>query len=130
MAVMEKRTAPAPTLVRGAFDPAITDDGRVNAKVLAQLLDLPLAAVAPALGTSRRALEVNPTAPKAQANARRLLTAMNELATNLTDKRYALFWLKTPYEAFAGKTAADWLKDGDLDGVCTAINRLIVNQPD
>lgn len=115
---------------RGAFDFAITADGRVDTKVLARLLDLPMTTIAPALGLTRRALDINPTAPKAQPNARRLLIAMNELACNLTDKRYALFWLKTPYTPFGGKTAADWLKEGDLDSVCDEIHRIIVNQPD
>jgi hypothetical protein len=128
VAVMPKRSVP--TLARGAFEPAITAEGRVDIKVLAKLLDLPLATLAPALGLSRRALDIDPTAAKAQTNARRFLTAMNELAANLTDKRFALFWLKTPYKTFGGRTAADWLKDGDLDGVCAAIDRLVVNQPE
>jgi hypothetical protein len=128
MAVIEK--SKSVNLVRGAFDQAITAEGRVDVKVLAGLLDLPLATLAPAFGVSRRALDSNPITPKAQTNARRFVVAMNELATNLTDKRFALFWLKTPYATFAGKTAADWLKDGDLDGVCAAIDRVIVNQPE
>jgi uncharacterized protein (DUF2384 family) len=94
------------------------------------LLDLPLATLAPAFGLTRRALDVNPTAPKAQVRARRFLMMMNELAVNLTQKRYALFWLKTPCTEFGRRTPADWLKDGDLDGVCAAIGRLVVNQPD
>jgi hypothetical protein len=114
----------------GAFDRAMTDDGRVDAKALAQLLDLPMSTVAPALGLTHRALEINPTAPKAQPAARRLLTAMNELALNLTEGRYAVSWLKTPYSAFGGQTAADWLTAGDLDGVCTHIDRLVRRQPD
>src|SRR5665213_336623 len=106
----------------GACDAAIHPDGRVDAKALARLLDLPMTTLAPALGLTRRALDMNPTAAKAQPNARRLLTAMNELARNLTEKRYAIFWLKTPYAAFGGHTAADWLKEGDLIGVCAHIN--------
>jgi hypothetical protein len=47
-----------------------------------------------------------------------------------TDRRYAIMWLKSPYKPFAGKKPADWLKDGDLDGVCGEIGRLVANQPD
>lgn len=124
---VNRKSAPQPG---GAFDDAITEEGRVDVKVLARLLDLPLATLAPALGLTRRALDVNPTAPKAQVRARRFLMTMNELAVNLTQKRYALFWLKTPRTEFGRRSPADWLKDGDLDGVCAAIGRLVVNQPD
>lgn len=117
-------------LPEGAFDGALTPDGRVDTKMLARLFDLPITTIAPALGLTRRALDINPTAPKGQPNARRLLAAMNELAVNFTDKRYALFWLKTPYSAFGGETAADWLERGDLNGVCALINRLVRQQPD
>jgi hypothetical protein len=129
MATMVKQSATAHSTT-GAFDDAITADGRVNAKSLARVLDLPLATIAPALGLTQRALNLDPTSPKVQPNAVRLLTAMNELARSLTEKRYAIFWLKTPCDAFGGHTAADWLKDGDLSGVCTYINRLVVRQPD
>ena len=115
---------------RGAFDEAITGDGRVDVKKLARLLDLPLATIAPAIGVTQRALNVNPTSVKAQRNAARLLTAMNELARSLLEKRYAIFWLKTPSDVFGGRSPADWLKDGDLNGVCTHINRLVRRQPD
>ena len=114
----------------GAFDEAITADGRVDTKRLARVLDLPLATIAPALGLTQRALNLNPTSAKVQANAARLLTAMNGLARSLSEKRYAIFWLKTPYDVFGGHSAADWLKDGDLNGVCTHINRLVLRQPD
>ena len=114
----------------GAFDDAITADGRVDVKRLALVLDLPLATIAPALGLTQRALKLNPTSPAVQANAARLLTAMNELARSLREKRYAIFWLKTPYDAFGGQSAADWLMDGDLSGVCTHINRFVRRQPD
>jgi hypothetical protein len=114
----------------GAFDDAIGADGRIDLKTLARALDLPLATIARALGLSQRTGKVNSTSPKVQANAAELLTAMNELALSLTDKRFAIFWLKTPYKALGGRTPADWLKDGDLDGVCSYINRLVRGQPD
>jgi len=126
---MEKPNA-ASVFERGAFDEAITRDGRVDVKTLARLLDLPLATIAPALGLTQRALNLNPTSAKAQRNAARLLTSMNELARSLLDKRYAIFWLKTPTDVFGGRSAADWLKDGDLNGVCTHISRLVLRQPD
>ena len=114
----------------GAFDDAITADGCIDVKRLALVLGLSLATIAPALGLTQRALKLNPTSPEVQANAARLLAAMNELARSLREKRYAIFWLKTPYDAFGGHSAADWLMDGDLSGVCTHINRLVRRQPD
>ena len=128
-AKMEKQSAIA-HLETGAFGDAITSDGRIDAKSLAGLLDLPLATIAPALGLTPRALGLNPASPRVQSNAARLLTAMNELALSLTERRYAIFWLKTPCDAFGGDTPADWLKAGDLSGVCTHINRVVLRQPD
>ena len=115
---------------RGAFDEAISGDGRIDAKSLARVLELPLATIAPALGLTPRVLNLKPMSAKAQSNAARLLNAMNELARSLPEKRYAIFWLKTPYDVFGGLSAADWLKSGDLNGVCTHIGRLVRRQPD
>ena len=115
---------------RGAFDGAVGTNGRIDVKVLARELDLPMATIAPALGLSVRALNANPTSFKAQAKAAKLLAAMNELAVNLLAKRYAILWLKTPQTAFGNRTAADWLHEGDLDTVCAEIRSFIMNEPD
>jgi len=114
----------------GAFDDALDARGRIDVKALARGLDVPIAVIAPALGVTPRALNANPTSFKAQSKAAKLLAVMNELALNLTEKRYAIFWLKTPYPAFGGNTAADWLRAGDLDGVCREIRSSIMNEPD
>jgi hypothetical protein len=89
----------------GAFDDAITANGRIDPKRLARVLDLPLATIARALGLSQRSAKLSATSPKVQSNAAELL-AMNELALSFTNKRYAIFWLKTSCEAFGGHTPA------------------------
>ena len=116
--------------IRGAFDEAVAPGGCINVKALAYALDLPLSTMAPALGLTTRAIALDPTALKAQPRAAQLLMAMNELALHLTERRYAVSWLKTPNRTFGNQSAADWLKEGDLDGVCGHIGRLVVGQPD
>lgn len=127
-AVMDDRTTAS--LSSRAFDEAVTRDASIDTKVLARLLGLPLSTLAPAFGVSTRTLEINQVAPKAQDRARQLVAALNKLALNLSDRRYAIMWLKSPYKPFAGKMPADWLEDGDLDGVCDEIERIVANQPD
>lgn len=88
------------------------------------------ATLAPALGLTVRALNANPTSFKAQAKAAKLLAAVNELALNLIEKHYAILWLKTPQAGLGNRSAADWLREGDVDGVSGEIHSFMMNEPD
>jgi hypothetical protein len=115
----------------GAFTDDVTDDrGRVNVRLLAHALDLPMTTIAPALDLKPRWLNQNPTGQTFQGKAIMLLELVNELASVLGGKKYVALYLKTAQPDFAGATPADQLKKGRLQYLRTYVNDVVTMRPD
>ncbi len=109
---------------------AISQNGRVNVRDLAQEIDVPLEVLAAALGKSTRWLNADPEAASIQPNAVRIVGMVNDLAEHLGEKRYALFWLKTPQPEFGNATPIDYLREGRLELVLGLANDIVRMVPD
>ena len=115
----------------GAFTDEVTDpQGRINIKLLARILDLPMTTIAPALGLKPRVLNENPTGKSFQSKAIILLDMANELASLLGDKKYVVLYLKTAQPDFKDETPADQLKEGRLQFLRSYVNDAITMKPD
>lgn len=123
-----ERTIKAPL---GAFTDDVTDaQGRINIKLLAHALDLPMTTIAPALGLKSRVLNDNPTGKSFQSKAIVLLDMANELASLLGGKKYVVLYLKTAQPDFDGETPADQIKKGRLQFMRSYVNDAITMKPD
>ena len=118
-------TVSAKSIVR-----AISENGRVNVRELASEIDVPVDALAGALGKTARWLNMEPEAASVQAAAGRIVQMVNELAEFLGDKRYAIFWLKTPQPEFGEQTPIDYLRAGHLDLVVGLARDIVFMVPD
>jgi hypothetical protein len=108
----------------------ISANGRVNVRSLAAAIDVPMDALAGALGKSKRWLDHDPEAASIQPAAISIVQMVNELAGHLGEKRYALSWLKTPQPEFGQQTPLDYLRAGHLDLVIGLANDILVMVPD
>jgi Protein of unknown function (DUF2384) len=112
--------------------PVLTDQGRVDVKRLSLELDLPVPALAPALGRSSRWVNEHPTAASLQPAALELVDAINALAESLGGMKFARAWLKTPNAEFAARTPADILRHekNGRSAVVGLIWAVVTHQPD
>jgi hypothetical protein len=121
----------SPRPIRGAFDAdVITDQGRIDVKLLATSLDLPMSTIAPALGLKPRTVNDNPTGASLQPKAAVLLAMANDLAIELGEKRFVVLYLKSPRPEFKGKAAADLLREGKLTSAAVAVRNMVYGVPD
>jgi hypothetical protein len=93
-------------------------------------MDLTLSQLALILGVAPTRLTESPTNRIIQRSANKLLTMLNELALHLQEKRYALYWLRTPQRELGGLTALDWLMNGRLEEIDDYVGRMVAFQPD
>jgi hypothetical protein len=91
----------------------ITDEGRVDAKVLAREIDVSVPTIAKLLGKSPRFLNDYPTAKSAQRRALTLVDRVNDLAAELGGLKFAIVWLKTPMRELGDRSAIEVLSGGD-----------------
>ncbi len=91
----------------------ITDEGRVDVKVLALQIDVSVQTIAKVLGKSARFLNGYPTAKCAQKRALILVDRVNDLADQLGGLKFAVAWLKTPMRGLGGRTALQALEGND-----------------
>ena len=128
MTAVLEQTLKAPL---GVFTDEVTDDrGRVNVRLLAQALDLPMTTIAPALALKPRWLNANPTGQSFQPKAVILLELVNELATVLGGKKYVVLYLKTEQPDFADETPAEQLKKGRLQFLRSYVHDVATQRPD
>jgi Protein of unknown function (DUF2384) len=118
------------TTASSIAEKAIGQQGRVNVVKLASELDIPLDALAGAFKKSRRYLHMEPKAKSVQTDAVKIVRMVDELAEHLGERRFALFWLKTPQPEFRGKTPIDYLRDGHLDLVLGLAHDIVFMVPD
>jgi len=121
---------PSATTARSIAEKAIGQQGRVNVVKLADELDIPLDALAGALKKSRRYLNMEPEAKSVQTDAAKIVRMVDELAEHLGERRFALFWLKTPQPEFRGKTPIDYMRGGQLDLVLGLAHDIVFMVPD
>jgi hypothetical protein len=113
------------------FDPdVISDDGRIDAKKLADALDITLTQLAKIINTKPKTLSESPTSRKIQEPASKLLGMMDDVADYLQEKRFAIYWLHTPQRELGDRTALDWLLEGKLDEIRDHVSRIVDRQPD
>lgn len=115
----------------GAFTDDVTDEiGRINVRLLAHAIDLPITTLAPALKFSVRWLNENPTSVKVQPKASVLLATVNALAAALGGRKYVVLYMKSPQPDFKGETPADQLKAGRLDYLSGYVDEVTTLRPD
>jgi hypothetical protein len=85
----------------------MAEDGRVDAKKLAGAIDVTLTQLAQILEMKPKNLTESPTGRKLQEPAMKLVAMMNDVAEYVQDKRYALYWLRTPRRELGDRTALD-----------------------
>jgi hypothetical protein len=116
---------------RRPFDSAvISADGRVDAKLLAEALDVTITELAKILDVKPKNLMDLPTARKIQEPASKLLDLMNDVAEYVQEIRYARHWLRTPQRELDDSTVLDWLLKGKLDKIRDYVARVVNVQPD
>jgi hypothetical protein len=108
----------------------ITDDGRVDAKKLADAMDLTIGQLAQILDVKPKNLTDSPTGRKIQEPAIKLVAMMNDVADYLQEKKYARYWLRTPQRELGDNSALDWLLRGKLDEIRDHVTRVVMMQPD
>ena len=108
----------------------MAEDGRVDAKKLAGAIDVTLTQLAQILEVKPKNLTESPTGRKLQEPAMKLVAMMNDVAEYVQDKRYALYWLRTPRRELGDRTALDCLMQGKLDEIRDHVSRVVDLQPD
>jgi len=112
---------------RAAFEPMPLDQDRVSPQASVG----PRVVIAPAIGLSRRWLDENPTAAKAQRKAAVLLHVINSIAAAFNDeKRYVVLYLNTEQPELHNDTPADLLKKGKLESLASYIDEVVAMRPD
>ena len=104
--------------------------GRIDAKKLAGAIDVTLADLARILNVKPKCLTESPTSRKIQEPAAKLVTMMNDVADFVQEKKFALYWLRTPQRELGERTALDWLLRGKLDDIYDHVARVVSRQPD
>lgn len=114
-----------------AFDADVmAADGRVDFHKLAGVLDLSTSELNLILEVNHSSIDADPTANGPQEVAVKLLTMMNALASFTQERRFALYWLRTPQKELAGATALAWMQEGHLDDIIHFVGALSNFQPD
>ena len=108
----------------------VTDDGRVDAKMLAAAMDVTLAQLAQILRVKPKNLTESPTSRKIQEPAIKLVGMMNDVADYVREKKFALYWLRTPQRELGDRTPLDWLLQGKVDEIRNHVARAVSMQPD
>lgn len=111
-------------------DEVVTDSGRIDLKKLARSLDLTMPELAAVLGAKPRSLNAHPTAKRPQEAAIKLVQMVNDLSDTLQERRFALYWLRTPQTELGGDTPLDWLRQGKIEDVRNYVAALTRMQPD
>lgn len=111
-------------------DEVVSDSGRIDLKKLARSLDLTMPELAPILGSKPRSLNAHPTAKRPQEAAIKLVQMINDLSETLQERRFALYWLRTPQAELGDETPLDWLRKGKIDDVRSYAAALTRMQPD
>jgi hypothetical protein len=99
----------------------ITDEGRVDVKILARQIDVTVPTIAKLLGKSPKFLNSHPTAPSFQPRALQIVDRVNELAHALGGVPFAIAFLKTPTKELGEKSPLDLLKT-DENGFQAGLN--------
>ena len=108
----------------------VADGGRIDAKKLAGAIDVTLAELARILCVKPKSLTESPTSRKIQEPAIKLVAMMNDVADFVQEKKFALYWLRTPQRELGDHTALHWLLRGKLDDIYDHVARAVSRQPD
>jgi len=108
----------------------INDEGRVDARHLADAMDITITQLAAILGTKPKRLSESPTSRKIQEAATRIVEMMDDLADFLQERRFAVYWLRTPRVELGDQSPLDWLMKGKLEEIRDEVTRTVRLQPD
>lgn len=113
-----------------SFDEDVLVGRRIDFEKFAQVLSISMLELARILGEPVDNLNASPTAEHTQKAATKLLKMMNTLAAFTQERRFALYWLRTPQKQLAGVTALAWMQEGRLDDVIHFVAALTDYEPD
>ena len=108
----------------------LADNGRIDARKLADAIDAALPQLAQILHVKAKNLSDSPTSRKIQDPAIKLVAMMNDVADYVNEKRYAVYWLRAPRRELGDQSALDWLMRGKLDEIRDHVARVVDLQPD
>jgi uncharacterized protein (DUF2384 family) len=115
----------------GTFTAAVVDDaGFIDANRLADAVRLSRAELAQILSVKPKSLTDSPTSSKIQASAARFVRMMDEVADFLEERRFALFWLRSPQRELDDQSPLHWLLLGKLVEISDHVERMTSGQPD
>ena len=108
----------------------LNDEGRIDARRLADVMDITITQLAAILGTKPKTLSESPTSRKIQASATRVVEMMDDLVSFLQERRFAVYWLRTQRAELGDLSPLDWLVKGKLEEIRDEIARTVRMQPD
>lgn len=103
--------------------------GRLDAQRIADVLELPLAALAKGLGVTRAALARRPTAAAAQPGLRQLESGWAGLRRVLGDDHAIRAWLHAARPELEGHAPIDLLRAGSVRALADYVESALAGQP-
>lgn len=111
-----------PQLVQEAHEPETQE---LNAKRVAELLGITVQDMADILGMDRSVLTRHPTSSKIQGKLGKLVGVIGSVRAELEGSLdHTRMWFRTGNRLLAGDTPLEALKQGELDFVVGAVNRM------
>ncbi len=108
----------------------INNEGRVDARRLADAMDITITQLAAILGTKPKSLSESPTSRKIQEAATKIVEMMDDLANFLQERRLAVYWLRTTRVELGDQSPLDWLMKGKLEEIRDEVTRTVRLQPE
>jgi len=108
----------------------INNEGRVDARRLADAMDITITQLAAILGTKPKSLSESPTSRKIQEAASKIVEMMDDLANFLQERRLAVYWLRTTRVELGDQSPLDWLMKGKLEEIRDEVTRTVRLQPE
>jgi len=101
-------------VLRELHDP---ETGRLDARRIAEYLNIPLSQLASALGRKYQALYKTPAAPSVQAGLTPIKASLDILVQTIGDRPTILAWLHSPHPDLGMRTPMQVILDGHADAV-------------
>jgi Protein of unknown function (DUF2384) len=108
-----------------------TAAGKIDARVVAKTLEIPIATVARGLGLKADTVRKYPTSDAIQKPAQHLVGILIELASYFkgNDMKAALIWMRQPNEELGQLSPLEAISEGHLDVVADLVRAIGTGQP-
>jgi CheY-like chemotaxis protein len=123
-AARARRTIQIPQ--RELHDP---ESGRIDAREVANFLDVPLSKLAGALGVKYPALHKTPSAPSLQEKLRPIKESIDLVSSITVSRSDARAWLNNPHPDLGGKTPLEVILEGSAGAIVTMLSNALEGIP-